>query len=134
MVNDPELLELAEVDFSSEYPGLKFRGLWTGSLTIREAAVHLWHLPLKSRLKQQLSEGGVIWDQADHHRQDLTDLLQLVLYYTTVAATKGIEKRSDIDRLHRGAPKRSLRPGEKKEKPKFTSKADLQKMFGRRAR
>ena len=129
VIHDPELCDLAEADFHSEYQ-LDIYRVKRGGLSIRKAANLLWQLPPKSRLRQALPEDHVLWTQEDHHRQDMIDLLQQILYYTMTDATvKDGLKRSDILKIHRQAPKRSRRPGEVKEKPKFISGKQFKKLL-----
>lgn len=128
---DKEKRAFAEADFHSEY-GLDLYGITTGGLSIAKASRLLWNLPPKSRLRQSLPKEHVLWTQEDHHRQDQVDLLQQILYYTMQGATiKDGLKRSDVQKIHRQAPKRSLRPGEEKPKYKFLSGKELRKTLFR---
>lgn len=132
VVHDKEKLDLAEADFHSEYPGVDIYDLWKrgSGLSYRKAATLLYHLPPKSRLRQSLPKDHVLWTQEDHHRQDMIDLLQQILYYTITDATvKDGLKRSDIQKIHRQAPKRTRRPGEVVEKPKFLSGKQFRRLL-----
>lgn len=99
-------------------------------MTYRWVVSHIQHLPEDSRwVKHLRRENDVIWDQDDHHRQDVVDLLQLVVYYLQTGPLSGL-KDSQRTVVRRNAPKRSVRPGEKTEKPQMTSKEGLKEFFG----
>jgi hypothetical protein len=81
---------------------------------------------------QYLPEEHVLWTREDHQIQNIIDYLQHLLYYVVIdATTKEGLKRSDIQKIHRQAPKRIPRPGEPKEKPKFLSGKELKKSLFR---
>jgi hypothetical protein len=129
---DKELRDLAEADFQSEYQIDLYDVRKKGGLSTVKASRLLWQLPVESRLRQHLPEEKEMWTRRDHQIQDQIDLLQLILYYASVDATvkEGL-KRSDIQKIHRQAPKRVRRPGEPKPTYKFLSGKELKKTMFR---
>lgn len=69
------------------------------------------------------------WDQDDHHRQDMVDLLSLAVYYLQTGPVSGL-KDSQKAVVRRNAPKQAIRPGQETEKPQMTSKEGLKEFFG----
>lgn len=124
---------MVEADFRQFY-GADLRDFWrSGSgMTYRWVISHIQNLPEDSRFVKHLrQEEDLIWDQDDHHRQDMVDLLQLAVYYLQNVALKNM-KGPDQKKIQKGAPKRATRPGEKREKPQMTSKEGLREFFGSR--
>lgn len=99
-------------------------------MTYRWVVSHIRHLPDDSRYVRHLrEEAGYVWNQDDHHRQDMVDLLQLAVYYLSTEVTKDL-KQSDRAKVVKGAPKRITRPGEtEQEKPRMSSKQEIQNFF-----
>jgi len=99
-------------------------------MTYRWVVSHIQQLPEESRwVRHHRIESDQIWNQDDHHRQDVVDLLQLVVYYLQTGPVSGL-KDSQRNAVRNGAPKRIPRPGEKTEKPQMTSKEGLREFFG----
>lgn len=101
-------------------------------MTYRWVVSHIRHLPEDSRYVKHLrDEQGLFWNQDDHHRQDMVDLLQLAVYYLSTEVSKDL-KQSERARVVKGAPKRTTRPGEKEqEKPRMSSKQEVREFFNR---
>lgn len=121
---------MVEADFRQFY-GADLRDFWrAGSgMTYRWVVSKIRDLPKDSRwMQHHRAEADLIWDQEDHHRQDMVDLLQLAVFYLQTEVTKTL-KQSDRAKVIKGAPKRTPRPGEKKEKPQMTSKEGLKEFF-----
>lgn len=122
---------MIEADFNQFYSGADIRDFWrSGSgMTYRWVVSHIKHLPEDSRYVKHLrSESGFIWNQDDHHRQDTIDLLQLAVYFLSTGATKDLTK-SDQAKVIKGAPRRAPRPGEEQEKPRMSTKQEVQAFF-----
>lgn len=99
-------------------------------MTYRWVISQIQMLPEDSRwVKHYRREQDVIWDQDDHHRQDMVDLLQLAVYYLQTGPVAGL-KDSQRSSVRRNAPKKPKRPGEKTEKPRMASKQELREFFG----
>lgn len=129
-LSDDRLCRIIEADFRQFY-GADLRDFWrSGSgMTYRWVASHILQLPEESRyVKHIRREDGRIWDQDDHHRQDMVDLLSLAVYYLQTDALKGM-KSSQQATIQKGAPKRQPRPGEEKEKPRMSSKQEINAFF-----
>lgn len=100
-------------------------------MTYRWVASKIRMLPEEARFVKHLRrENGHIWDQDDHHRQDMVDLLSLAVYYLSTEAMKGL-KKPQIDAVLKKAPKRAVRPGEQKETPRMSSKQEINEFFGK---
>lgn len=99
-------------------------------MTYRWVVSHILDLPDESRWVQHHRRAeDLIWNQEDHHRQDMVDLLQLAVYYLQTGPTSGL-KDSQRTKVSKNAPKRPERPGGKpKEKPQMTPKEDLRAFF-----
>lgn len=120
---------MLEADFCQFYSGADLRDFWrSGSgMTYRWVVSHIRQLPEDSRYVKHLRrESGQIWDQNDHHRQDMVDLLQQAVYFLQTGPTSGM-KNSDRAKVVKGAPKRIPRPGEEQqEKPRMSTKQEIQ--------
>lgn len=131
MLADDRLLGIIEADFRQFY-GADLRDFWRrgSGMTYRWVVSHIRHLPDDSRyVKHIRHEAGLIWDQEDHHRQDMVDLLQLAVYYLQTGPLAGL-KASDRTKAIKGAPKRTSRPGEaEQEKPRMSSKQEITDFF-----
>lgn len=129
-LSDDRLCELLEADFC-QYYGADLRDFYRrhSGMTYRWVASHIRQLPEDSRwVKFHRRESGQVWDQADHHRQDMVDLLMQIAYYSNVGAQSAYDDNSRRT-IHNNAPERILRPGEEREKPQMTSKEDLKVFF-----
>lgn len=123
---------MIEADFRQFY-GADLRDFYrrgTG-MTYRWVASHILQLPKESRYASHVrSEHGDIWSQADHHRQDVVDLLSAVVYYLQTGPLSGF-KDSQKAKVAKNAPKRTPRPGEQKETPRMSSKQEINEFFKR---
>lgn len=101
-------------------------------MTYRYVASHIRHLPDDSRYVRHLrTEAGIPWDQDDHHRQDMVDLLQLAVYFLQTGPLSSFSKKEQT-RVIRDAPKRPKRPGEaEQEKPPMSTKQEIFDFFNR---
>lgn len=124
---------MVEADFCQFYNGADLRDLWRrgSGMTYRRVVSLIRNLPDGSRYVKHLRiESGNVWDQDDHHRQDMVDLLQLAVYYLQQGPLTQF-KKSDQAKVQKGAPQRSRRPGDPEpEKPKMSSKQELRNFFG----
>lgn len=122
---------MIEADFRQFY-GADLRDFWrSGSgMTYRWVVSHIRHLPEDSRYVKHLRhDSGHIWNQDDHHRQDMVDLLQLAVYYLSTSVGMNL-KRSDQAELHKKAPRPTRRPGQEQEQPRMSTKQELKDFFG----
>lgn len=103
-------------------------------MTYRWVISHIKELPEDSRwVKHHRQELNLTWTLADHHRQDMVDLLQSILYFTSVGVQIDLSKPGSWQKVMKRAPQRTPRPGDPEpEKPKFASKAELNQLFGRK--
>lgn len=123
---------MIEADFRQFY-GADLRDFWRkgSGMTYRWVASHIQLLPEESRwVRHRRAKEDLVWDQDHYQRQDIVDLLQLVVYYLSAEVTKGL-KAPQIQKLHKGAPKPSSRPGTQVEKPKMTPKDELKSFFAK---
>lgn len=99
-------------------------------MTYRWVVSRIRQLPKESRwIAYHRQQEDLIWDQEDHHRQDMVDLLQNAVYWLSRLVLKEYKPQAQKDLLKK-APKRTPRPGEKREKPQMTSKEGLKEFFG----
>lgn len=124
---------MVEADFRRFY-GADLRDFWRrgSGMTYRWVISHIHQLPTESQwIQHHRREAGLIWDQEDHHRQDMVDLLQHAVYWLSREVLKGTKPQAQ-KALFKHAPKRVTRPGENQEKPQMTSKEGLREFFGTR--
>lgn len=123
---------MVEADFRQFY-GADLRDFWRrgSGMTYRWVISQIQQLPKESRwVQHHRQEVGLTWDQEDHHRQDMVDLLQHTVYWLSREVLKGVKPQRQKD-LFKHAPKRTTRPGEKRERPQMTSKEGLKEFFAK---
>jgi len=132
LLKDQDKFSRLEADFA-EYYHIDVRDLWRpgSGLTYRRCINLVKQLRSPARTVQAEAKLGE-YSLTDHILADVRDLLNMAVYLTV--HTIQVEKRADLDKILKAAPKPMERLGlkdeeEKKEK-KFASVRELQSMMG----
>lgn len=97
-------------------------------MTIRWVITHLLELPNESRIKKHYAGEKGLFGVQEHLLADLRDMLNCVQYFSAVTAVKEM-KQGQVQKIARGAPKRSPRPGDEPEEISFATRDELKMLF-----
>jgi hypothetical protein len=87
------------------------------------------NLPEDSRLRKELIGEASLFDIQSHLLADIRDILNVEAYFSGISATKDL-KKSQVNKVHRGIPKRIRRPGDPEPEVHFATPEELAMLFG----